>query len=186
MIKILTEEYFEECLQMLLSQEKIAGYPVIDSRFYEQVLRRCFTKEKHEVLGYFEDNKLVSWMAIGFFYHTTVGDFWFMTIFITSKKRNYFRFSNVDIKSLFKKAYEIAESKGYTQYFYMISERVERVYEKQWYKDNPKRYELITIAKIPPFTRPAKNLYWKMMNQQVKPHTTYIKMRKLIDPQSNK
>jgi len=180
MIKLLTTDYLEECLQMMLSQEKIAGYPVISTESYEQDLKRYFTKEKHEVIGYFENDKLVSWMVIGFFYHTEVGDFWFMTIFITSKKRNYFKFNNVDVKSLFKKSYEIAESKGYTQYFYTISEKAEKVYPKQWYKDNPKRYELTTVAIVPPFTRPEKNLYWKMMNKELKPHTTYVKMRKKI------
>ena len=133
-------------------------------------------------IGYFEDDKLISWVSIGFYESKMRGKFWVITDLFTTMFGERFSFSRPEIGLLFKQAFEIAEEKGYFQYFYCIAERLERVYERQW-KKNPwgfnGKYELITLDIVPANTQPEYELYWRLMGKELKPDNIAIKARKL-------
>jgi len=79
-------------------------------------------------------------------------------------------------------AFDIAEGRGYYQYFYSIAERLERVYERQWKKNSyaiQGKYDLTTLAVVPANTKPEFELYWRLMGQELKPDNISIKARKL-------
>jgi hypothetical protein len=174
-------EYEELCKQIIFSRKKISGTTPISVERY-QVHREEAKSNNSVVIGYFEDGKLLSWITIGFYESKMRGKFWVISNFFSSVYSSYFSFSRPEFGMLFKRAFEIAEGRGYYQYFYSISERLERVYERQWRK-NPYaiqgKYELTTLAVVPANTKPEFELYWRLMGQELKPDNIVIKSRKL-------
>jgi hypothetical protein len=110
------------------------------------------------------------------------GKFWVISNFFSSVYTSYFNFNRPEFGMLFKKAFEVAEGRGYYQYFYSIAERLERVYERQWKKNSyaiQGKYDLTTLAVVPANTKPEFELYWRLMGQELKPDNISIKARKL-------
>lgn len=174
-------EYEELCKQIIFSRKKISGTAPISIERY-QVHREEAKSNNSVVLGYFEDGKLISWITIGFYESKMRGKFWVISNFFSSVYSSYFSFNRPEFGILFKKAFEIAEGRGYYQYFYSISERLERVYERQWKKNTyaiQGKYELTTLAVVPANTKPEFELYWRLMGQELKPDNIVIKSRKL-------
>jgi hypothetical protein len=174
-------EYEELCKQIIFSRKKISGTAPISIERY-QVHREEAKSNNSVVLGYFEDGKLISWITIGFYESKMRGKFWVISNFFSSVYSSYFSFNRPEFGMLFKKAFEIAEGRGYYQYFYSISERLERVYERQWKKNTyaiQGKYELTTLAVVPANTKPEFELYWRLMGQELKPDNIVIKSRKL-------
>jgi hypothetical protein len=161
------------------SYKKIGGTKPISS---EQYLIIQETSDKLLKIGCFEDDRLVSWVSIGFYESRMRGKFWAITGLFTTVFEERFSFSRPEFGLLFKRAFEIAEEKGYFQYFYCVAERLERVYERQW-KKNPwgfnGRYDLITLDIVPANTKPEFELYWGLMGKELKPDNIVIKARKL-------
>jgi hypothetical protein len=178
-IRDLDSGHADECLGIALSNKKISGIRAMSREHYESVL---VESPNMNHLGYFEDDKLISWVSIGFYESKMRGKFWVITGLFTTVFGERFSFSRPEIGLLFKRAFEIAEGKGYFQYFYCIAERLERVYERQW-KKNPwgfnGRYDLITLDIVPANTQPEYELYWRLMGKEVKPDNVAIKARKL-------
>jgi hypothetical protein len=177
-IRIVTSEYNDECDKIVLSHTKIRGTKPLSPEQYYKTQQDSF--DKISKLGYFEDDKLVSWVSIGFYESKLRGKFWAITGLFTTVFEERFSFSRPEFGLLFKRAFEIAEEKGYFQYFYSIAERVERVYERQW-KKNPwgfnNRYDLITLDIVPANTKPEYDLYWRLMGKELKPDNIVIKAR---------
>jgi hypothetical protein len=174
-------EYEELCKQIIFSRKKISGTAPISIERY-QVHREEAKSNNSVVLGYFEDGKLISWITIGFYESKMRGKFWVISNFFSSVYSSYFSFNRPEFGMLFKKAFEIAEGRGYYQYFYSISQRLERVYERQWKKNSyaiQGKYELTTLAVVPANTKPEFELYWRLMGQELKPDNIVIKSRKL-------
>jgi hypothetical protein len=174
-------EYEELCKQIIFSRKKISGTAPISIERY-QVHREEAKSNNSVVLGYFEDGKLISWITIGFYESKMRGKFWVISNFFSSVYSSYFSFNRPEFGMLFKKAFEIAEGRDYYQYFYSISERLERVYERQWKKNTyaiQGKYELTTLAVVPANTKPEFELYWRLMGQELKPDNIVIKSRKL-------
>ena len=174
-------EYEEICKQIVLSRKRIGGTTPISLERYT-ALKKETENNNSVVIGYFEDDKLISWITIGFYESNMRGKFWVISNFFSSVYTSYFSFNKPEFGMLFKKAFDIAESKGYNQYFYSIAERLEKVYERQWRK-NPYaiqgKYELTTLAVVPANTKPEFELYWRLMGQELKPDNIVIKSRKL-------
>jgi len=174
-------EYEEICKQIIFSRKKISGTTPLSPERY-QAIQEESKSNNSVVIGYFEDGKLISWVTIGFYQSKMRGKFWVISNFFSSVYTSYFSFSRPEFGLLFKQAFEIAEGKGYFQYFYSIAERLERVYERQWRK-NPwgfnGRYDLITLDVVPANTKPEYELYWRLMGQELKPDNIAIKARKL-------
>ena len=110
------------------------------------------------------------------------GKFWVISNFFSTVNTSYFNFNRPEFGMLFKEAFEIAEGRGYYQYFYSIAERLERVYERQWKKNSyaiQGKYDLTTIDIVPANTKPEFELYWRLMGQELKPDNIAIKKRVL-------
>jgi hypothetical protein len=174
-------DYEEICDQVFFSRKKISGTTPMSIERYEN-LRKEAKSNNSVVIGYFEDNKLISWITIGFYENKMRGKFWVISSFFSSVYTSYFNFNRPEFGMLFKAAFEVAEERGYHQYFYSIAERLERVYERQWRKNSyaiQGKYDLTTLAVVPANTKPEFELYWRLMGQELKPDNIVIKSRKL-------
>jgi len=173
------QEYEERRKQIVLSCKKISGTTPISPERY-QVLQE--ESKDDVIIGYFEDDELISWITIGFYESKMRGKFWVISNFFSSVYTSYFNFNRPEFGMLFKAAFDIAEGRGYYQYFYSIAERLERVYERQWKKNSyaiQGKYDLTTLAVVPANTKPEFELYWRLMGQELKPDNISIKARKL-------
>ena len=174
-------EYEEICDQIFFSRKKISGTSPMSIEQY-QILREQSKSNNSVTIGYFEDGKLISWITIGFYESKMRGKFWVISNFFSSVYTSYFNFNRPEFGMLFKAAFEVAEGRGYYQYFYSIAERLERVYERQWKKNSyaiQGKYDLTTLAVVPANTKPEFELYWRLMGQELKPDNIAIKARKL-------
>jgi len=174
-------EYEEICDQVFFSRKKISGTSPMSIEQY-QILREQSKSNNSVTIGYFEDGKLISWITIGFYESKMRGKFWVISNFFSSVYTSYFNFNRPEFGMLFKAAFEVAEGRGYYQYFYSIAERLERVYERQWKKNSyaiQGKHDLTTLAVVPANTKPEFELYWRLMGQELKPDNIAIKARKL-------
>jgi hypothetical protein len=178
-VRILTVEHTDECVRIALANKKIGGIRSVSPEQYQQLLTESDNLIR---IGYFEDDKLISWVSMGFYESKMRGKFWAITGLFTTVFEERFSFSRPEFGLLFKRAFEMAEEKGYFQYFYCVAERLERVYERQW-KKNPwgfnGRYDLVTLDIVPANTKPEYELYWGLMGRELKPDNVVIKARKL-------
>jgi hypothetical protein len=175
-------EYEKECEAIVLSRKKISGTKPVSAERYLELREEAKTNDSSVAIGYFEDGKLISWLSIGFHESKMRGKFWVISTFFSSTYTSYFSFNRPEFGLLFKAAFDIAEGRGYYQYFYSISKRLERVYERQWKKNSyaiQGKYELTTLAVVPANTKPEFELYWRLMGQELKPDDIVIKSRKL-------
>jgi hypothetical protein len=174
-------EYQELCKQIVFSRKRISGTTPISPERYQDIQEAAKSNDS-VIIGYFEDDKLISWVTIGFYESKMRGKFWVISNFFSSVYTSYFNFNRPEFGMLFKAAFEVAEGRGYYQYFYSIAERLERVYERQWKKNSyaiQGKYELTTLAVVPANTKPEFELYWRLMGQELKPDNIVIKSRKL-------
>ena len=175
------QEYEERRKQIVLSRKKISGTTPISPERYQTLQEESKSKDD-VIIGYFEDDELISWITIGFYESKMRGKFWVISSFFSSVYTSYFNFNRPEFGMLFKAAFEVAEGRGYYQYFYSIAERLERVYERQWKKNSyaiQGKYDLTTLAVVPANTKPEFELYWRLMGQELKPDNIAIKARKL-------
>ena len=175
------QEYEERRKQIVLSRKKISGTTPISPERYQTLQEESKSKDD-VIIGYFEDDELISWITIGFYESKMRGKFWVISSFFSSVYTSYFNFNRPEFGMLFKAAFEVAEGRGYYQYFYSIAERLERVYERQWKKNSyaiQGKYDLTTLAVVPANTKPEFELYWRLMGQELKPDNIVIKARKL-------
>lgn len=107
---------------------------------------------KTKFIGYFEDSKLVSWMAVRF---GTLGEekVWVILGMYTSRFHNHFSWSPPEVGQLVAWAFNEAEATEHYAYLYTIATRLERVYDRQWQK-NPwipptGRYTKEVVARVP-------------------------------------
>ena len=175
-------EYEKECETIVLSRKRISGTKPISAERYLELREEAKSNDSLVTLGYFEDGKLISWLIIVFHENKMRGKFCVISTFFSSVYTSYFTFNRPEFGILFKAAFEIAEGRGYYQYFYSIAERLERVYERQWKKNSyaiQGKYDLTTLAVVPANTKPEFELYWRLMGQELKPDSIVIKSRKL-------
>lgn len=175
------QEYEELRKQIVLSCKKISGTTPISPERYQSLQNESKSLDT-ATIGYLVDDKLISWVTIGFYESKMRGKFWVISNFFSSVHTSYFDFNRPEFGMLFKAAFDMAEGRGYYQYFYSISERLERVYERQWKKNSyaiQGKYDLTTLAVVLANAKPEFELYWKLMGQELKPDNIVIKSRKL-------
>lgn len=137
---------------------------------------------KHFGFGYFENDELISYIGFGLYENTTRGRFWYVAFLHTSRFHKLFSFNNIEISELMKLAYSTAESKGHYEYYYAIAEKLERVYEMQWKKQQyikSGRYNLEILARIPANTISDVDMYFRLLGEGSKPDNMVIKKRSL-------
>ena len=95
MIKQLTKDDIPFCLSVISAENKISGTTPLDSERQINYLNHCIQDtDKYRVLGYFENDQLISWINIGFYEGNTYGKFWILLNLFSTKKRGYFSFKN--------------------------------------------------------------------------------------------
>ena len=180
--RLIGNEYLDKCYEIYQQKTKVSGTQTTPSKdkFLDHLENHFVENDFRYILGCFENNELISWIALTFINSKTRGQYWGITTLHTIRLHNVFSFSNPEIGLLIKEAFELAEQKGYFVYYYSIAEKVEKVYERQWRK-NPwgfnGRYEFSIEATIPPMTQPADELYWRLLGKELKPDTVLIKKR---------
>jgi hypothetical protein len=175
-VQIVPDVYNDYCNAIMLSQTRIGGTkPTSPIKFREIQNASSIIK-----IGYFESNDLISWIEISFHQSIMRGKFWAISGLYSTRIGQVFSFNRPEIGLTIKHAFEVAEKQGYFQYFYCISEKLERVYERQWKKNQwgfNNRYDLITLDVVPANTKPTYELYWRLMGQELKPDNIAIKSR---------
>jgi len=180
-IRQLTLFDLDNAMKIARMKERSAGtVPVSDIQFEELHQKYFESNGINYALGYFEDNQLVSWIALGLHENKARGKFWYISFLYTSKFHNSFNFNNTEIGYLIKAAFSLAEEQQFYEYYYTVSERVQNVYERQWARNTfmqTGRYELVTLAEIEPNTQPSVDLYWRLLGQETRPDKMVIKKR---------
>lgn len=134
-----------------------------------------------KIFGYFEDEKLISFIAVR--YLTLGGEkCWLIVGLFTNDFHNHFSFTRPHVGMLLAETFKYAERNGYYTYVYSIVNRLARVYEKQWAKQDwipmTGRYELITMCVVPPNTDAPTDWQTRMMGGP-KPDEVVFKKRVL-------
>lgn len=182
MIRRLLLEDYRAALDIAKLRPRIGGTTVTDN--LDEILLKYFNDEKKIALGYFENDILISWIAIGLHENKARGRFWYISFLFNGNIGNYYRFNKPENGLLLAESFKLAESLGYYEYYYIISKRIEHVYDRQWRKNSfisIGRYETITLDTVPPNTVSTTDLYWQLMNRETKPDTMIIKKRILND-----
>ena len=182
MIRQLTLEDYPHALLIAKLRSRIGGTSV--SANLDEALLKYFNDEKKISLGYFENDKLISWIAIGLHENKARGRFWYISFLFNGNIGNYYRFNKPENGLLLAESFTLAESLKYYEYYYIISKRIEHVYDRQWRKNSyipTGRYETITLDTVPPNTVATTDLYWQLMNREIKPDTMIVKKRILND-----
>ena len=183
MIRQLTIEDYPRALEIAKLRPRIGGTVTVDN--LDDIIRNYFVNDENKVaLGYFENDILISWIAIGLRENIARGKFWYISYLFNSKIENYYTFNKPENGLLLVEAFNLAESRGYYEYYYIISKRIEHVYDRQWGKNGylpTGRYETITLDTIPANTWCSVDLYWQLMGNQTKPDDMIVKKRILND-----
>jgi len=179
--RLLGDEHFLKCLEISKIKSRVSGTSPGSETVLKTNLAKFFkNNDNFYVFGCFENEKLISWIGIALIENETHGKFWCITSLFTTAFTTYFSFNTKDIGILIKTAFDFAESKKYYEYYYSVGARVSKVYEKQIQKNTFRPigvYDLIELDTIPPNTKPAVGLYWKLMGQELKSDTIVIKKR---------
>jgi hypothetical protein len=181
MIKILNHLDFDNALAIANLRKRISG---LISEIDVNVAKTYFLEnnEGKIAFGYYENNILISWLAIKLHESRLRGKFWVISFLFSKKFRNVFSFNNIEIKSLFQQVFAYTEQLEYYDYYYSVGRRIMHVYERQWKKVDffvVGRYEWFTLETVPAGTKPETELYWVLMNQELKDDTVVIKKRSL-------
>jgi hypothetical protein len=173
-----------ECFEISKIKNKVGGStPPSADGFIAGYTPYFENNDDRYVLGCFEDEKLISWIAIGFVDITVDGQdnrFWAISALYTTKFVQLFSFNNPEIGLLIKEAFQLAESKKFYQYYYSVSKRIQKVYETQIQKTKYipiGRYDYFEVAVVPANTQPDNVLHWRLMGQTLKPDDIIIKKR---------
>jgi hypothetical protein len=181
MIRILDQTHFNEAVAIADLRERISG---LKSKLDVDLAKTYFSKNNNGkvVFGYFENNELISWLAIKLHENKSRGKFWIIVFLFSKNSTNIFSFKKVEIKSLIQQAFIYAEELEYYDYYYSIGRRIMNAYERQWKKVDfypLGRYDWVTLDVIPPNTKPNVEMYWLLMNQELKDDEIIIKKRSL-------
>jgi hypothetical protein len=180
MIRFLITDDLPDCMEIAALKNRTGGTVPITSEGFLGAFEKYFQDDKFcRVIGYFENNKLISFVCIRMFENTMRGKFWVITGLYAKNFKNYFNFKNSKIGELINHAFNYTESMGWYEYYYCTAERVMNVYERQWKRSQSHRYEHILLDIVPPNTTPFYELHWRLMGQEVKPVPMVVKKRVL-------
>jgi len=179
--RLTSNEHFSKCLEISKIKPRVGGtVPISDESFIHKFTKYFENDENFYAFGCFENDELLSWIAIGFGESTNTGKFWVISTLYTTRFTSYFSFNNEEIGLLIKTAFELAESKKYYEYYYTVSSRISKVYETQIQKNKfipIGRYDYKELKRIPANTKPDSDLIWRLMGEEIKPNVTIVKKR---------
>lgn len=183
MIRLLDLYDFDIAIKIAQLKDRSGGTTVLSNDSFEVTHRKYFENNSiNYALGYFDNNILISWVALGLHENQARGRFWYISFLYTSVFHNSFTFNNIEIGSLIKSSFALAEEQGYYEYYYTIAQRVEHVYDRQWARNNfmqTGRYDCTVIGQVEANTQPEVDLYWKLLGSETRPDNMIIKKRVL-------
>jgi len=184
LIRPLVETDLPRMLEIARLKPKSGGTepPQDPDKMHQAYMRYTVNDGKDYGFGYFENDELVSYIGFGLYENNSRGKFWYAAFLHTSRFHNLFSFNNIEISELMKLAYTTAETNGHYEYYYAISEKLERVYDMQWRKQQyiPNgRYNLEILARIPANTISDVELYYRLLGEGSKPDNMVVKKRTL-------
>jgi len=181
--RLVGDEHLFKCSEIYKIKTRISGTTPLSYAIFKSSFAKYFENNDNAyAFGCFENDELISWIALRFIENKSRGKFWSILALHTTKFTTYFSFNNEEIGLLIKTSFELAESKGYYEYYYSVSSRISNVYERQIQKNKfipVGRYDYIELEIIPANTQPSVDLYWKLMGQEIKPDSVVIKKRTL-------
>jgi hypothetical protein len=180
MIRFLTIDDLPDCMEIASLKSRTAGTVPLTLGGFLAAFEKYFQDDVfYRAIGYFENEKLISFICISMFENNMRGKFWVIPGLYTRNFKNYFNFKSSGIGDLISHAFNYTESMGWYEYYYCTAERVMNVYERQWKRTHSHRYEHILLDVIPPNTKPFHELHWRLMGQEVKPDPMIFKKRVL-------
>lgn len=190
MIKKLDMSYANKCKEIVFSQKKISGTIALDSNKLDYIVDKFLSGiENYFTLGYFEDQKLISFIFFSFqnyaVFDNKVEKFWVISGLYSTIKRPMFSFNNKEIGELVAYSFNLAENNNYNILYYSISKHVSKVFEKKFMENTfmpVNRYEKEVVLEIPKNTLPENLVFRRLLGNQPKPHDTIIKKRTLMQP----
>lgn len=165
-----------------LTHDDIANAFAISQSRRKRSSSNTFTLEEIEklvlannCLGYFEDDRLVTWVSYRF--GELHGEkIWCILNMFTSKFTNRFSFDGPDFGPIIKTLFEKAEAWQVYSYIYVVAEKVEKVYYEKWKSKG--RYDTFDLARIPANTVPPENWMTRLIGGTL-PYDCVIKKRTL-------
>lgn len=183
MIRELTMTDLPAASSMVGVKPRTSGtVPISKNDFLEGFSMYFAGSDTMKSFGYFENDELICFVCVGFFESNMRGKFWVIPALYTKNFKQVFNFKDPDMASLLKYVFEFAENNYYYEFYYSVAERIVNAYERQWQRNSVMpvgRYDLITLDKVPAFTKPEFELYWRLMGEEEKPDTIVIKKRVL-------
>ena len=177
MIRTLVASDVDEALSIAQIKKKKHRNATFSRDDIEQLL----LSDRTECLGYFEDNKLITWIAYRFG-ELHGENIWCIVNMFTSKFASRFSFDGPDFGPIIKTIFEKAEARNVYTYIYVIPQKVEKVYYEKW-KTNPhlppkNRYETFDLAIIKANTIPSEKWMERLIGGTL-PYDCVIKKRSL-------
>ena len=175
---------YNKFLKVVQLHKKIGGTVPNNLGFFVEEYKKYFNDDdNNQIFGYWENQYLISTIAIAYRENITRGKFWVISSLFSINKHNIFSFNRPEIGLLIKKAFENSEELQYYEYYYVIAEHISSVYERQINRNvyiPLKRYDRITLDVIPKNTLPnCDHLYNKLLGNECKPHNMIVKKRVL-------
>lgn len=155
MIRCLSVTDYSKFLTLTRCKQSKRETSLID----EAAVERLLTRPGNVVIGYFENDDLITAVAVRFG-ELHGENIWAIAHMFTSRPSNVFSFSRPDFGEIIKTFFEMAESQRVYSYIYAIPANLSSVYYKKW-KTNPYlpptgRYNVSVILTIPAHTVPQE------------------------------
>lgn len=190
MIRQLTLFDLDDALKIARLKQRVGGTTPLSEERFNQIHEKYFhTDGIHFAFGYFDNNKLISFILFGLHENKSRGRFWYISFLYTSLFHNYFSFNNQEIGLLIKTAFNVAETMGHYEYYYTINKKFETLYDRQWSKNKfipTGRYNLEILTVIPKNTLSTVDLYNRLLGSEIRPDDMVIKKRTLKDEFRNR
>lgn len=175
---------YDKFLKVVEVHKKIGGTVPNNLSSFAEVYKKYFDDHiSCQIFGYFENEHLVSAIAVAYWKNDTRGKFWVISSLFSTRKHSIFSFNRPEIGLLIKKAFENSEELQFYEYYYTIAEHISSVYERQINKNvyiPLNRYDRITLDIIPKNTLPNRDhLYNRLLGNECKPHNMIVKKRVL-------
>ena len=177
MIKYLNDSHIDQCIEISMLSSRHSG----TSKNSNVDLLRCLNLERNCVVGYFVEDKIITWGSARFgLLHGEKT--WSILGLYTSDFSDHFSFNRADFGLLISKFFEVAENDRYYNYIYSIATRLERFYDRKWSSNTflppTNRYIRKKLIEIPA-NELAPEQWQQRLLGGIKPDAMSILMRSL-------
>lgn len=182
MIVQLNESHLEDCLDIACLKSRVSGTKPLDKKVLKEKIAKFFSNDENNyAFGHISNtNEITSWIAITFQENKKRGRYWAIVVFYAKYFKSYFKFKDSEYEMLIRHCIDFSERKNYYQFYYSVSKRISDAFSEQWKKSNLTNHESyisLDVDIIPANTKPASELYWRLLGEELKPDDMLIKHR---------